>query len=246
MNPVLVDNIKEHLMFCGLESVAAVGCLFKANCFLCLRVLRFPSSIVRSTHLFTCCPPAMASCPLVWGCMGLPSSMGLQPTVAADGWLLHYHRRSHHPSSLTSQCPSSPLSIPSLLCTGSSPALQCFSPSCSLECTDGPGHAIRPGVGTNTCYRWSSHFNRIINIIKFRGFVDPYNLNEPYQIPLLSKIWQWNLSNRNKLTKLVGKVEIFFLQPSQTILFSAQDLLLLRNIFLICETYFPYCWEIFL
>ena len=156
MNPVLVDNIKEHLTFCCLESVAAVGCLFKANCFLCLRVLRFPSSIVRSTHLFTCCPPAMASCPPVWGCMGLPSSMGLQPTVAADGWLLHYHRRSHHPSSLTSQCPSSPLSIPeraALLCTGTSPALQCFSPSCSLECTDGPGHAIRPGVGTNTCYR---------------------------------------------------------------------------------------------
>ena len=147
-------------MICGLESVADVGCLFKANCFLCLRVLRFPSSIVRSTHLFTCCPPAMASCPLVWGCMGLPSSMGLQPTVAADGWLLHYHRRSHHPSSLTSQCPSSSLSIPERACS----ALHCNLSSsaveevftaflrCSLECTDGPGHAIRPGFGTNTCY----------------------------------------------------------------------------------------------
>ena len=159
-------------------------------------------------------PPAMASCPLVWGCMGLPSSMGLQPTVAADGWLLHYHRRSHHPSSLTSQCPSSPLSIPerpALLCTGTSPALQCFSPSCSLECTDGPGHAIRPGVGTNTCYRWSLHFNRIINMVKFWGFIDAPDLNKQYQTLLLSKIWLWDLGNRNQLTKLVvGKVGTFF------------------------------------
>ena len=32
----------------------------------------------------------------------------------------------------------------------------------ALECTDGPGHAIRPGVGTNTCL--SSQFNEIITI----------------------------------------------------------------------------------
>ena len=131
------------------------------------------SPLSAPTDLFTCCPSGNRGkgCPL--SIEGLP----LLPLPGGGCPLLHYHRGSHHPSSLTSQCPSSSLSIPAragpatLHCvTFPSSAVQCtveevFSALLfrgSLECTDGPGHAIRPGVGTNTC---SLHFNKIISIL---------------------------------------------------------------------------------
>ena len=103
------------VMICGLESVA-VGFLFKAYYFLCLRVLGLPSSIVRLTHLFTCCPPAMASCPPVWGCSrGLPG--GCSIITAAP--------TTHHPWLLNAQALLSQYQRgPALLCTVTSPALQ--------------------------------------------------------------------------------------------------------------------------
>ena len=127
MNPVLVDNIKEHLMFCRLESVADVGCLFKANCFLCLRVLRFPSSIVRSTHLFTCCPPQWQvalqygvawGCPLVWGCSRrLPPTGGCSIITAAP--------TTHHPWLLNAQALLSQYQRGQLCCSALEPLQLC-------------------------------------------------------------------------------------------------------------------------
>ena len=100
--------------------MVAVGCLLIVYC--SVQPCMFspnPPPLSAPTDLFTCCPPLAimpASCPLSMA--GLRCPLPHLPLVA----LLHYHRRSHHPSSLTSQCPSSSLSIPepacySLLCT---------------------------------------------------------------------------------------------------------------------------------
>ena len=60
---------------------------------------------------------------------GLP----LLPLPCGGCPLLHYHRGSHHPSSLTSQCPSSSLSIPAR----AGPAtLHCVTfPNSAVQCT---------------------------------------------------------------------------------------------------------------
>ena len=111
--------------------MSLVGCSWLAGPLLCAACMfsGCQSPLSAPTDLFTCCPSGNRG-------KGCPLYRGVAAVALAVWWLpllLHYHRGSHHPSSLTSQCPSSSLSIPAR----AGPAtLHCVTfPNSAVQCT---------------------------------------------------------------------------------------------------------------